>query len=491
MSEQEDKSIIPHIFRSSMKSYVLSILMYFILIFDLFLFWVVYRMLNMEDPRFNWRAFGYELFEYTILALIISLIYLKIWGAKSIIITDSAISVKRPLLPSKKMLLKDIKLTSLETPRNLLVTIFGEDKIRNDDNLMIYSLDGKMEIKLRLYADQDGIVEVIKNLNLEHDQYIKRYINHRSTFNIYNLVKHPTGMFGVILVGITLFFYIWGAMNYIFFPPSVASPLAFGMANPAYSYAFSPLGEGNLIDAPPSSEFPLGTDFVGRDYYSRIIYGMVLTLNLCFLMALLTMVYAVIVGTIAGMGNTAVDRILLGVMDALISVPMMIFWAFGLIYSGGLRDIEGFYFDGAVFWNIMLITSIFIWAAPAKIIRNDIRNLRSMEYIKAEYILGATKFYIFRKHIVPSVIPIVFTLLLSMIIEYISLTIAIAILLPSEGTLIWGSDLNRRLDINYYPDQNVFDSYFMFSTAIFSVTIFGFLLLGSALKDLANFNRRQ
>ncbi len=469
-------------YKYSIILYILTALAYITLVFDAMLAFIVVRLIQLRNElSYEYSAASLVYFQRLMVSSIIALLFLKYFRAKSVSVTDSQIIIKNIFNRANIISIKDIKFIDTLERKNIF-SVISMGKIKQLEHIIIYTLDKKFDINVSLLSNGSLFRKRLDTVFFEKDEYIRIYLSQRSRFDIYNIFSNPTGMAGIILVGITLFYYIWGGIATIFYPPGVVNSRSFYLYNPDYAFGFN---DPRKYDGPPSASFPLGNDFVGRDYYSRIVYGMFTTLNIAITVSLIAITIAIIVGTISGMNNR-VGNILQGLMDGIIAIPVMIFWTFGLVYSGGLRAIEGVKIEGGFFWNIMIITALFVWAGPAKLIRAEIIQIRNKEYMHAQRVFGASKLHMFRKHIIPGILPTVMNLFLGLLVDFIGMIIAIAVLIPSDGTLVWGSDLNRRLDVNYYETQDIFDTYFMFATLIFSITIFGFLLLGNALKDIAS-----
>lgn len=420
-------------------------------------------------------------FQILLGSFLITFIIFKKYQKTTITLTDEKLKISKIFATKRNISTSTIKNFQIKKTRTIFSFLTG-GMIKPLEKLVFYTIDKTYTVTLSFYPKKAELIADLQDLLVERDEYIFHYFDKRASLDFYKILKHPTGLIGLILVSFVIIIYIWGAFAVYFFPPSVADKYGYlSLSNPEYGHGFD---DENLKDAPPSQTYLLGTDFVGRDYFSRIVYGTFYTLNMVLIITLISFIFAITIGVIAGLSSPKVDNTLVNIMDSLIAIPTMVFWTFGLVYSGGLRAIEGNKIEGGFFWNILIMTAIFVWAGSAKIIRNEIMFIRSKEYMHAQKIFGAGLFHQVRKHILPAITPVLLTILIQFFVDFITLTIAIGIMIPTDGTLIWGADISRRMLINYYPKQSLSDTYLLFSTFIFTATIFGFLLLSTAIKDI-------
>lgn len=144
----------------------------------------------------------------------------------------------------------------------------------------------------------------------------------------------------------------------------------------------------------PNSIFLLGTNDVGQDILSELIYGSRISLAIGVIAALISIVLGIIVGIVAGYYGGKVDNFLMRVVDLVLVVP---FLPLMILLAA---------FIGPSFWNIIFVISLISWASPARVIRSQVLNLKTKGYVEAAKSIGTKVSTIMIKHIMPGVIPI-------------------------------------------------------------------------------------
>ncbi|RMF93912.1 MAG: ABC transporter permease [Nitrospinota bacterium] len=142
---------------------------------------------------------------------------------------------------------------------------------------------------------------------------------------------------------------------------------------------------------PPSAEHWLGTDSLGRDILSRIIYGSRIALIVGILAVSLALVIGVFLGLIAGYYGGIVDSIIMRIMDGLFAFPILIL-AIGLMAILGL---------GLV--NIIIAVAVGYIAPFARVTRGDVLAVREETYIEAARLAGVSNLGIILRHVLPNV----------------------------------------------------------------------------------------
>lgn len=162
---------------------------------------------------------------------------------------------------------------------------------------------------------------------------------------------------------------------------------------------------------PPSAEHWFGTDNYGRDIFTRIIYGMELTLRVGFLSVAIGGAVGVVFGIVAGYYGGWIDTVIMRIMDVLLAFPgILLALAIVSVLGGSLR-------------NVIIAVAIYSVPAFARIVRGSTLSVRKLEYIDAVRALGASDTRIIFKHILPNI--------MSPIIVQATLRIATAILTAS------------------------------------------------------------
>lgn len=149
--------------------------------------------------------------------------------------------------------------------------------------------------------------------------------------------------------------------------------------------------------------FLLGTDELGRDIFSRLLYALRVSLSISFSGAFTLLFLGTIIGSISGYFGGKVDNVLMRFSELFMSMPT--FYLMLALRSVFPLEVSGTF----VFFMIIFIISFFSWAGFARVIRGMVLSIRELDYIKASKIWGASPIYIIRKHIFPNIFPYVIT----------------------------------------------------------------------------------
>lgn len=194
--------------------------------------------------------------------------------------------------------------------------------------------------------------------------------------------------------------------------------------------------EHQFRDSPsvgPSKQFPLGTDDLGRDRFSRLVYGTRVSLLLATAAAALSCLTAAVLGGLAGFGIA--DKLILGAMDLFLSLP----WLFLLLMVRAFLPLN--------VSPILSVTITFLllgmlgWATPAKVVRAAVRKLSASDFMLQARATGCSR--LVRKHLIPNVMPILWAQLWITIPAYVLAETTLGMLglgvmepLPSWGNLL-------------------------------------------------------
>ena len=178
-------------------------------------------------------------------------------------------------------------------------------------------------------------------------------------------------------------------------------------------YAYDEFDFEHIVEGPTLDGWHIfGTDQLGRDYLSRVIYGLQTSLWVAFLVASIATVLGTVVGAIAGYYGGVVDNLLMRLVDLILVVP---FLAVLLVLSAYLGQGKP--------WRVGVIVALLIWVGLARIVRGTFLSLREKEFVEAARAAGAGDVRIMFRHMLPSTVgPIVVTM---------TLLIAAAILLEA------------------------------------------------------------
>ncbi|WP_134683226.1 ABC transporter permease [Brevibacillus migulae] len=218
----------------------------------------------------------------------------------------------------------------------------------------------------------------------------------------------------------------------------------------------------------PSAEHWFGTDDLGRDMFVRVWYGARISLEVGIAAAIVDLIIGIIWGGIAGFYGGKVDEVMMRIADILFAVPyLLVVILLMVVMPPGVG-------------TIIIALTITGWIGMARIVRGQILQLKSQEFVLAARSLGADSKRLIFKHLIPNTLgPIIVTL---------SLTIPSAIFAESFLSFIglgvaapiasWGTMSNEGLPaMKYYPWRLMFPAIFI------SITMLAFNLLGDGIRD--------
>jgi peptide/nickel transport system permease protein len=145
---------------------------------------------------------------------------------------------------------------------------------------------------------------------------------------------------------------------------------------------------------PPSWRHPFGTDDLGRDLLSRVIYGARTSLIIGFSAALIAIVIGVLIGVVSGYIGGCIDDIAMRITETFQVIPRLV-----------LAVVAASFLGPSIF-NMILIIGGLSWPRTARVVRSMVLTLRELPYVEAVRALGASNKRIMFKHILPSVLPI-------------------------------------------------------------------------------------
>ncbi|MBQ4100958.1 MAG: ABC transporter permease [Oscillospiraceae bacterium] len=154
--------------------------------------------------------------------------------------------------------------------------------------------------------------------------------------------------------------------------------------------------------APPSAEHWFGTDELGRDVFARVLRGSRVSLTIGITVSAINVVIGVLYGGISGYIGGVVDDIMMRIIDVLITIPELIIMILLLtVMQPGVG-------------TLILAMSITGWTSMARLMRGQVLQIRESEYVLASRVLGAGKFWIIVKHLIPNALgPIIVRLTMS------------------------------------------------------------------------------
>jgi peptide/nickel transport system permease protein len=236
----------------------------------------------------------------------------------------------------------------------------------------------------------------------------------------------------------------------------------------------------------PSSTHWFGVDRLGRDIFSRTIYGARVSLEVAFIATGLAVLIGTVVGLVAGFYRGAIDSVLSRLTDVVLAFPILLL---GLGLAAACSGAEGC-FGGLIQPGlpvVIMVIAIINWTYIARIVRGQVLSLREKEFVEAARSLGAGDRRIIVREILPN--------LLAPLIVYSSLLIPANILLEAAlsflgvgvggGTPSWGGMISEATSL--FPDAWWF---MLFPGIALLLTVLAFNLVGDGLQDALDPRRR-
>ncbi|WP_342431148.1 ABC transporter permease [Neobacillus sp. FSL H8-0543] len=144
----------------------------------------------------------------------------------------------------------------------------------------------------------------------------------------------------------------------------------------------------------PNGVFLLGTNDIGQDIFSELLYGTRVSLLIGVIAAFISIILGCLIGVISGYFGGKIDTFLMRLVDLVLVIP---FLPLMILLAA---------FIGPSFWNIVLVISLISWASPARVIRSQVLTLKTKGYVEAARSIGTGVRVILTRHILPGVIPI-------------------------------------------------------------------------------------
>jgi peptide/nickel transport system permease protein len=219
---------------------------------------------------------------------------------------------------------------------------------------------------------------------------------------------------------------------------------------------------------PPSLEHPLGTDELGRDVLSRMIWGARISLSVGFVAVGISTVIGVLLGSVAGYYGRWVERLVMRFVDMMLCFPSLLF------------ILTVIAFVGPSIWNIMVIIGLTSWMGVARLVRAEFLSIKQREFVLAARASGAGDMRIIFLHILPNAVAPVFVSAIlgvggAVLVEGALSFLGLGVQPPTPS---WGNILTAGKDnmeiawwLSLYPGLAIL------------ITVLGYNLLGEGLRD--------
>jgi ABC-type dipeptide/oligopeptide/nickel transport system permease subunit len=181
-------------------------------------------------------------------------------------------------------------------------------------------------------------------------------------------------------------------------------------------------GVNQAVRKPPNSFLPpqriawMGTDDIGRDIYSRLIYGIRVSLLIGFFSAIISVAIGCVVGAVAGFRGGYFDDVMMRVTDLFLAFPFLVALLVVRNMLGALGFLSPIIGDSGSIRFIIFLLALFGWMTVARIVRGQVLSLKEREFIESARAVGASRKYIIMRHLLPNSIgPIMVALTFSVV----------------------------------------------------------------------------
>lgn len=221
----------------------------------------------------------------------------------------------------------------------------------------------------------------------------------------------------------------------------------------------------------------LGTDQLGRDQLSRLLYGGRISLSIALVAAAIAMVLGVVVGAAAGYFGGVIDDVFMWCVNTITSIP----------------DIYLLIIINAIFRPSPVILTLYLgllgWFGTARFMRGNVLKVKSLDYTTSARATGASNWRIIAQHVIPNCLPVIIVITAIdvgalILTESILSFLGVGVQPPTPS---WGNMLYRANDLLFYIDPATGDSaalHLLFWPGILTtLTVLSFYLLGDGLRD--------
>jgi ABC-type dipeptide/oligopeptide/nickel transport system permease subunit len=219
----------------------------------------------------------------------------------------------------------------------------------------------------------------------------------------------------------------------------------------------------------PSRLHLLGTDDVGRDLLSRVIYGSRVTLAIGGLSTLFAAFIGVVLGLVAGYKGGIADMVIMRVTDTFMSMPVLVMVLVMIAALGpGMK-------------NLIIVITVLTWTGYARIVRGEAMRVRELPYIEAAHAVGASGFRIMFRHILPNIMaPIIVTASIAVGVNIMmESTVSFLGLGVQPPTPTWGNEL--KIGYSYLEVVPLFS---IAPGLMITLAVLAFNFIGDGIRDV-------
>ncbi|KPV44774.1 ABC transporter permease [Alicyclobacillus ferrooxydans] len=260
--------------------------------------------------------------------------------------------------------------------------------------------------------------------------------------------------------------YVGGLIVFLLVICAVFAPVL-ALHNPITQYQNGLHMDGTPVG--PSKFFPFGADDVGRDVYSRLIYGSRVSLIVGFVATAISLLIGTTLGLISGYFGGFIDTVIMRITDTILAFPFLLF-ALALVTI-----------LGSSLTNVLIAIGILGWGVMARVVRGQVLSVKEFEYVQAARALGASTPRILFRVILPNILGPIIVLATLAVSQNILVEAGLSFLgvgvqppTPSWGNMIYAGVQ----DYQFAPWLMVYPGVALL------LAVLGFNLLGDGLRDI-------
>ncbi len=173
-------------------------------------------------------------------------------------------------------------------------------------------------------------------------------------------------------------------------------------------YPFDEIFDGKEFLS-PNSKFWFGTDSLGRDLFSRTLYGARMSMAVGIITALISMVIGTVYGSISGWFGGRIDSIMMRFVDTLIAIPSLVLLILVKVFFDSFQLFESL--EARALTGMVVALSMVGWVTLARVVRGQVLQVKELTYVEAARALGFKPAHILRKYIIPNILGPIIVLL--------------------------------------------------------------------------------
>ncbi|MCC6437205.1 MAG: ABC transporter permease [Acidimicrobiales bacterium] len=232
---------------------------------------------------------------------------------------------------------------------------------------------------------------------------------------------------------------------------------------------YTPIERDNsAFRQPPSAEHWFGTDKIGRDVFSRVVYGARVSLRIGIAATTMALVIGVVLGAVAGYFGGIIDTLVMRLTDVFLAIPYIVLAVAIASVAGRSEN------------SVIIVLGITGWLGLARIVRASFLSLKQLEYVEAAHALGYARTRIMFRHILPNALQPVIVYGTVLVGSVILSEAALSFLNvgPQDPTPAWGlmvsqgkGDLANASHLLFFPGGAI------------CLTVLALVLVGDGLRD--------